>query len=60
MMTLDRPSLRSLFSMAARVLLPAAVVAAAVLTAACSTTEGFGKDMKHLGGDIEGSAERNK
>ncbi len=27
---------------------------------ACSTTEGFGNDVKHLGGDIEGSAARNK
>jgi predicted small secreted protein len=28
--------------------------------AACSTTEGFGKDVKNLGGGIEDSAARNK
>jgi len=31
----------------------------AVMTA-CSTTEGFGEDVKNLGGNIEDSAERNK
>ena len=28
--------------------------------ASCSTTEGFGKDVKNLGGGIEDSAARNK
>lgn len=28
--------------------------------AACSTTEGFGEDVKDLGGNIEDSAARNK
>ncbi len=28
--------------------------------AACSTTEGFGEDVKHLGDNIENSAARNK
>lgn len=36
----------------------ATICALAALTA-CSTTEGFGKDVKNLGGDIEGSAARN-
>jgi len=27
---------------------------------ACSTTEGFGKDVKNLGGSIEDSAAENK
>jgi predicted small secreted protein len=38
----------------------AALVAGAAALAACSTTEGFGKDVKHLGGGIEDSAARNK
>ncbi|MBX3379049.1 MAG: entericidin A [Phycisphaeraceae bacterium] len=28
--------------------------------ASCSTTEGFGNDVKHLGGSIEDSAAKNK
>ncbi len=36
------------------------VSAGAVWISACSTTEGFGEDVKHLGGNIEDSAERNK
>jgi len=43
-----------------RLLVLAAIVLGAAALAACSTTEGFGKDVKHLGGDIEGSAARNK
>jgi predicted small secreted protein len=35
-------------------------LALAACVCACSTTEGFGNDVKHLGGDIEGSAARNK
>lgn len=31
-----------------------------VLLSACSTTEGFGTDVKKLGNSIENSAERNK
>lgn len=34
--------------------------AAAVALGACSTTEGFGEDVKNLGSGIEDSAERNK
>lgn len=30
------------------------------LLAACSTTEGFGEDVKNLGSGIENSAARNK
>ena len=43
-----------------RLLALAALVAGAAALAACSTTEGFGKDVKHLGGGIEDSAARNK
>lgn len=32
----------------------------AIAAAACSTTEGFGKDVKDLGGGIEKSAADNK
>lgn len=35
-------------------------VAGAAALAACSTTEGFGKDVKNLGGDIEETAAENK
>lgn len=34
--------------------------AAVAALPACSTTEGFGEDVKNLGGNIEDSAERNK
>ena len=37
-----------------------ALAAFVAIMSACSTTEGFGKDVKKLGGNIEGSAERNK
>ena len=43
-----------------RVVAFAALVIAAVGFAACSTTEGFGNDVKHLGGNIEDSAAKNK
>jgi len=43
-----------------RLLLLTALVALTGAFAACGTTEGFGKDVKHLGGDIENSADRNK
>ena len=44
-----------------RTLVRIAFIAAAVaMAAACSTTEGFGKDVKHLGGGIEDSAAKNK
>lgn len=36
------------------------LVAGAAALAACSTTEGFGKDVKNLGGGIENSAAANK
>jgi predicted small secreted protein len=36
------------------------IIVGAAALAACSTTEGFGTDVKHLGGDIEGSAAKNK
>ncbi len=36
------------------------LLAGAAALAACSTTEGFGKDVKNLGGDIEDSAAENK
>ena len=37
-----------------------AIVAVAVTLGACSTTEGFGTDVKNLGGGIEDSAAKNK
>jgi predicted small secreted protein len=40
--------------------LMAALIVSAAALAACSTTEGFGKDVKNLGGGIEDSAARNK
>ena len=45
---------------ALRPLMLAALIAGAAALAACSTTEGFGKDVKNLGGGIEDSAARNK
>ena len=42
-----------------RLLLTALVLGAAAVTA-CSTTEGFGKDVENLGDNIEDSAARNK
>lgn len=36
------------------------LLAGQMLLTSCSTTEGFGKDVKNLGGGIEGSAARNK
>lgn len=38
----------------------ACAVAFALMLTACSTTEGFGNDVKKLGNNIEDSAERNK
>jgi predicted small secreted protein len=38
----------------------ALLVAAAAILMGCSTTEGFGKDVKHLGSNVEDSAARNK
>ncbi len=38
----------------------AAMFVLVVAAAACSTTEGFGKDVKDLGGGIEKSAADNK
>lgn len=43
-----------------RILVLLAILAGAAALAACSTTEGFGNDVKHLGGNIEDSAARNK
>lgn len=43
-----------------RLLVLTVLIAGTAALAACSTTEGFGTDVKHLGGDIEGSAARNK
>jgi predicted small secreted protein len=37
-----------------------ALAAASLTLGACGTTEGFGKDVKHLGGGIENSAAKNK
>jgi predicted small secreted protein len=45
---------------ALRHLMLAALIAGAAALAACSTTEGFGRDVKSLGGGIEDSAARNK
>ena len=36
-----------------------ALALAALGISACRTTEGFGRDMQHLGNKIENSAERN-
>ena len=41
-------------------LLQLLLAAGAAALGACSTTEGFGEDVKHLGGNIEDSAARNK
>jgi len=43
-----------------RALICFAFIVAAAAIGACSTTEGFGKDVKHLGGGIEDSAAKNK
>ncbi len=43
-----------------RRLILAAIVAGAAAATACSTTQGFGKDVKNLGGNIENSAAKNK
>jgi predicted small secreted protein len=43
-----------------RLLVLIVLAAGVAALAACSTTEGFGKDVKNLGGGIEGSAARNK
>ena len=43
-----------------RALALALLVAAATFLMGCSTTEGFGKDVKHLGSNVEDSAARNK
>lgn len=45
---------------ARRVWVYLAFVAVAAALTACSTTEGFGKDVKDLGGSIEDSAAENK
>jgi len=37
-----------------------AALGALLMLGACSTTEGFGKDVKNLGGGIENSAAKNK
>ena len=60
-MTIVRPSASAAlhaFRLACVALAGLIVVAAAL--AACSTTEGFGKDVKSLGGGIEDSAAKNK
>lgn len=38
----------------------AALLVGSAAISACSTTEGFGEDVKHLGGNIEDSAAKNK
>jgi len=43
-----------------RLLTAAVFVAGTGALIACSTTEGFGKDVKDLGGGIENSAAKNK
>lgn len=43
-----------------RLLALVGVAAVLAALAACSTTEGFGRDVKDLGGGIEDSAARNK
>lgn len=53
----DRRLARSRFL---RHLAATALVIAGAVAAACSTTEGFGKDVKDLGGGIEKSAADNK
>lgn len=55
----QNPSLSSR-SFLGTTLLVLALGAALVTLTACSTTEGFGEDVKNLGGNIEDSAERNK
>ena len=37
-----------------------ALAASTIAMSACETTEGFGKDVKKLGGNIEDGAESNK
>jgi entericidin A len=42
------------------IVLPALIILALTTLSGCSTTEGFGDDIQHLGGNIEDSAARNK
>lgn len=49
---LRRPLLRRLVAVLA-------IVAGAAALSACGTTEGFGKDVKNLGGNIEDGAAGN-
>lgn len=60
-MTRITPSLSTLLRFNTRILLALAAAAAfGAALGACSTTEGFGKDVKNLGGGIEDSAAKNK
>jgi predicted small secreted protein len=42
------------------IVLPALMLLSLTTRGGCSTTEGFGDDIQHLGGNIEDSAARNK
>ena len=60
-MTIVRPSTPAiLHAMRLACVALAGFIFVAAALAACSTTEGFGKDVKSLGGGIEDSAARNK
>jgi predicted small secreted protein len=42
------------------IVLPALIMLSLATLSGCSTTEGLGDDIQHLGGNIEDSAARNK
>jgi predicted small secreted protein len=44
----------------AALMLAAGAAIAVPMLASCSTTQGFGEDVKNMGSGIEDSAERNK
>lgn len=58
--TVSRAGSRSMPRVSTRLLLLGACLAAVAAGLSCSTTQGFGKDVKNLGGGIEDSAAKNK
>ena len=59
-MTTTRTADRSFVRGCAIIVAALGAMLAVALPGACSTTEGFGKDVKNLGGGIENSAAKNK
>ncbi len=60
--TVSRKAKRRVYSaqLTATLLTMALLVPALMVLPACGTTEGFGKDVKNLGDNIEDSAAKNK